>query len=81
MALLKHHVTQEIESATVLLHLTSLLSMSNHSFAINDIDLNNVINIGMVFIDKHVQYHIIRRLTGFGYIAILNTRVVNNPSC
>ena len=28
-----------------------------HSFALNDIDLNNVINIGMVFIDKHVKYH------------------------
>ena len=36
-----------------------------YSFALNDIDVNNVINIG-VFIDKHVKYHIIRRLTGFG---------------
>ena len=35
-----------------------------HSFALNDIDLNNVTNIGMVFIDKHVKYHITRRLTG-----------------
>ena len=35
-----------------------------HSFALNDIDLNNVIKIGMVFIDKHVKCHIIiRRLT------------------
>ena len=52
-ALSKHHVTPEY-SQQLFYYTLYIRSMLIHSFALNNIDLNNVVNIGTVFV-QHVK--------------------------